>query len=258
VVLLSRHALAKAESDGSPLPFNKFISIDAPQQNALFARDIQDYMEDKGVSGFQKHGLDNDAAKQILTYNTYGNLHNFFYFLLNNLNGTVGYPTLTENIGVAFSNNMVNTGNGRWIVINYESIYLPGTYIIETSWLDAELKVPGSYLPKATLTANPYPKNICWFAAGMANIERDPNNSPTFIPYNSALDIVNGNSRFNTVIYANNNYFHDEFPPEVVSALISKFLPLTASISGPNSLTNNQSGTWNASALGGNPPYHYQ
>lgn len=256
--VIVRYALAKAENDGNPLPFNKFVSIDAPQQNALFARDLQDYMKEQGVSGFQKHGLDNDAAKQLLSYNTYGNLHTSFYNELNSLNSGAGYPSLTENIGVAFSNNTTNTRDGRWIVINYESIFVPGTFIVKSSWLDAELKVPGSYLPKTTGTANPSPYNVFWFFAGMLEIERDPNNSPTFIPYNSALDIVNGNSRFNTTIHANGNYFHDQFPPEVVTALISKFLPLSATISGPTNLNINQSGTWTASASGGTTPYHYQ
>ncbi len=97
-----RYALAKAENDGNPLPFNKFVSIDAPQQGALFARDLQDYMKDHGLSNFQKHGLDNNAAKELLIYNTYGNLHVSFYNELNNLNGGTGYPSLTENIGVSF------------------------------------------------------------------------------------------------------------------------------------------------------------
>ncbi len=60
---------------------------------------------------------------------------------------------------------------------------------------------------------------------GMINVDRDPNNNPTFIPYSSALDIVNGNSKFDVKIQANANYFHDQFPPEVVTALLNKFLP---------------------------------
>ena len=48
--VIVRYALAKAENDGNPLPFNKFLSIDAPQQNALFDRDLQDYMKGEDLS----------------------------------------------------------------------------------------------------------------------------------------------------------------------------------------------------------------
>ena len=252
--VIVRYALAKAENDGNPLPFNKFLSIDAPQQNALFDRDLQDYMKGEDLSGFQKHGLDNDAAKQLLTYNTYGDLHTSFYNELNSLRGGRGYPSLTENIGVSFSNGIrSNFGFGRWVVITYQSMFVPGTFILKESFLNAELKVSGSYLPKSSVESEITP-----FFLGMIKVERDPNNNPTFIPHSSALDIVNGNSKFDVTIQANANYFHDQFPPEVVTALITKFLPLSASISGPTYLAINQSGNWTASALGGTPPYHYQ
>ncbi|TAL76357.1 MAG: hypothetical protein EPN88_03040, partial [Bacteroidetes bacterium] len=113
--VIARYALAKAENNGSPLPYYKFVSIDAPQQGAIFSPAFQDYIEEKGASDFQKHGLDNNAAKQLLFYNIYGNLHTSFYNELNNLNGGTGYPSLTENIGISFSNGTPNSGNGRWV-----------------------------------------------------------------------------------------------------------------------------------------------
>ena len=132
---------------------------------------------------------------------------------------------------------------------------------MKTSWLNSELKVPGSYLPKTSGVADPSPYNVYWIFAGMLQIERDPNNNPTFIPYSSALDIVNGNSKFSNTIQANANYFHDQFPPEVITALLNKFLPpssLAVNITGPSYLNNRQSGTWTANASGGKSPYHYQ
>jgi len=92
----------------------------------------------------------------------------------------------------------------------------------------------------------------------MIEVDRDPNNNPTFIPYTSSLDLVNGISKFSTTIQANSNYFHDQFPPEVVTALIGKLLPLSVNISGPTSLGIGQKGTWNESAIGGFSPYTYQ
>lgn len=248
-----RYALAKAENDGNPLPFNKFVSIDAPQQGVVFDAPLQEYFKNKDISDFQKHGLNNDAAKQLLTYNAYGNLHSSFYYELNNLNGGTGYPSLTENTGVSFSNGTPNPGSGRWVVITYESIFLPGNYIVKTSDLYEDIKVPGSYLPRSLVESDLTP-----FFLGMINVDRDPNNNPTFIPYNSALDIVNGNSNFDDTIQANANYFHDQFPPEVVTALINKFLPLTATISGPTAINWGVNATWNASTWGGKPPYHYK
>ncbi len=151
--VIVRYALAKAENNGNPLPFNKFVSIDAPQQGAVFDKPLQDYLKNE-ISDFQKHGLNNNAAKQLLFYNTYGNLHNSFYNELNNLNGGTGYPSLTENIGVSFSNGTPNPGNGRWVVITYEPIFAPGTYIIKTSDLYQAIKVSGSYLPRSLVESD--------------------------------------------------------------------------------------------------------
>ncbi len=217
--VIVRYALTKAENDGNPLPFNKFASIDAPQQGAIFAKDLQDFMKDE-AENFQKHGLNNDAAKELLVENSFGNLYTDFYNELKGLNEGRGYPSLTKNIGVSFSNGSPNPGNGRWVAVTFELQLLPGTYIYKTSWLNETLKQPGSYLPKSTVASNPSPFNYGWFIAGMTQTERDPNNHPTFIPYNSSLDIVNGNSKSDVTIQANANYFHDEFPPEIIDPLI--------------------------------------
>ncbi len=252
--VIVRYALAKAENDGNPLPFNKFISIDAPQQGAVFDEPFQDFLRDNNnITDFQRHGLNNDAAKQLLKKNSFGDLYSSFYSELNNLNGGIGYPSLTENIGVSFSNNSPNPGNGRWVVITLEYIGFPGTYIYKSSFLYDDIKVPGSYLPRTLVESNLTP-----FILGMTEVDRDPNNNPTFIPYTSALDIVNGISKFNVSIHVNANYFHDQFPSEVVTALINKFLPpLSAYISGPSTAPC-ATGTWTANVSGGYSPYSYQ
>jgi hypothetical protein len=251
--VIVRYALAKAENDGNPLPFNKFISIDAPQQGAVFDEPFQDFLrENNNITDFQRHGLNNDAAKQLLKKNSFGDLYSSFYSELNNLNGGIGYPSLTENIGVSFSNNSPNPGNGRWVVITLEYIGFPGTYIYESSFLYDDIKVPGSYLPRTLVESDLTP-----FIFGMTEVDRDPNNNPTFIPYTSALDIINGNSKFVVPIQANANYFHDQFPPEVVTALLNKFFPLTATMTGPSYLSSGQVGTFIVSASGGTPPYSY-
>jgi Secretion system C-terminal sorting domain len=247
-----RYALAKAENDGNPLPFNKFISIDAPQSGAVFDIPFQTFMSDK-LDPFQKHGLNNDAAKELLNFNIFGDLHSSFYSELNSLNGGKGYPSLTENTGVSFSNGTPNPGNGRWIVVTFYPIIFPGSLIYETSDLYDGIKVPGSYLPRSTGVASLSPAFM-----GMTTVDRDPINNPTFIPYSSSLNIVNGTSRFNVTIQANANYFHDQFPTEVIAALIKKLLPLSVTISGPSSLKYLQNGTWNASTIGGCAPFNYQ
>ena len=218
--VIVRYALAKAENDGSPLPFNKFVSIDAPQQGAVFDRPLQDFFAGQSISDFQRHGLKNIAAEQLLTYNAYNSLYTSFYNGLNSLNNGKGYPTLTENIGISFSNNTPNPGNGRWVAITFNLVLFPGNYIYKTSDLYDEIKVPGSYLPRSLVASDLTP-----FMLGMVTVERDPNNNPTFVPYTSSLDIVNGVSRFNKKFQANSNYFHDQFPPEVVLPLLKEIIP---------------------------------
>lgn len=216
-----RFALAKAESENNPLPFAKFVSIDAPQQGALLAADLQDWMKDN-LSDFSVSGLNNDAAKQLLVYNTFdtsGAIRTSFYGELNNLNGGRGYPILTTNVGVSFSSGAVNSGDGRWAVITWSPIFGTYTEIKKSSFLNSQLKTPGSYLPRSIATAESSPALL-----GMSQVERDPNNDPTFIPYNSSLDIVNGVSKFSTTIQANYNHYHDDFPAEIVSPVLKSIM----------------------------------
>ncbi|MHB1685924.1 MAG: hypothetical protein ACYCVH_00870 [Ignavibacteriaceae bacterium] len=100
---------------------NKFVSIDAPQQGAVFDRPLQDFFAGQNISDFQRHSLKNDAVKQLLTYNAYGDLHSSFYNELNSLNNGKGYPSLTENIGVSFSNGTPNPGSGSMMLENLKT-----------------------------------------------------------------------------------------------------------------------------------------
>jgi hypothetical protein len=200
--VIVRYCLSKAEQDGTPLPVDKFISIDAPQQGAIIANDFQYFINNPNISGFQKKVLNNTASKHLLKYNTFGSLYTSFYNELDNLNNGTGYPGNCENIGVSFSNGSPNPGNGRWLVANIETVLLPGHFIYEEFDLNDDLKVPGSYLPRESGETNPslWSKWYFFFVGlpvfGSGELDRDPNNNPTFIPYTSSLDIVNGNSKF--------------------------------------------------------------
>ena len=147
--LIARYGFAKAEHDDNPLPASKFVSVDGPQQGAVISKSLQDYKkENQEGDAFAEHALNNDAAKQLLNYNTYdtgGSIHNTFYLELNALNGD-GYPHLTENIGISFSNNNPNPYSGIWLEVVYEDWYTSGTQVQEDFELEPEEKVAGSYL----------------------------------------------------------------------------------------------------------------
>ncbi len=51
--VIVRYALAKAENDGAPLPFKKFVSIDGPQQGAVVSYDLQSFIKNQTSCGAQ-------------------------------------------------------------------------------------------------------------------------------------------------------------------------------------------------------------
>ena len=85
--------------------------------------------------------------------------------------------------------------------------------------------VAGSYLPTYLGAYDPSPYKFGIVPLGMVRTERYSNSNPTFIPYSSSLDIVNGNSKFDITIQANDNHFHDEFPQEVVDDIFNALIP---------------------------------
>lgn len=188
--VIARYSLTKAEDNGSPLPVKSFVSIDSPQQGAIISETLQNYLADNNPSDFQKHGLDNTAAKQLLLYNTYGNLNSSFYNELNALNGWKGYPSITKNYGISFSNGTPNNSTGVWVSITFKTIF-DITKTKSFSLTQAET-TPGSYFPRSLVASNPTPLNVFYFIGGMVSINRTIGTNPTFIPYYSALDIVGG------------------------------------------------------------------
>lgn len=147
--VICRYALAKAEDEGTPLDVSHFLSIDAPQIDALIDSDLQDELKSQD-GGDPDPSLSSLAAKQMLRYNAYdesGAIHNSFYSELNSLNGD-GYPDETINIGVAFSAPGVeNPNSGKWLEISPNIPFGIGTkeYFINPgdAW-----KEPGSFLPE--------------------------------------------------------------------------------------------------------------
>lgn len=228
--MIARYAFAKAEEVGDPLPAFAFLSVDSPQQGAVISQSLQDYKKEKQEGDdFAEHALNNPAAKQLLNYCTYdpdGTVHQNFYNELNSLNGD-GYPHLTKNIGVSFSTNSPNPQAGTWLEIEWEL----GPFSGEAKSFDlepAEL-VAGSYLPIDLTTTSPVTlRRFHW----LWNILIQPFNyptvsitrtkDPTYIPYESALDIVNGVSKFDVVIEPNQTYHHDVLPPEVINPIINE------------------------------------
>jgi|694.fasta_scaffold15414_5 hypothetical protein len=218
--VIARYALTKAENDLTPLPVSKFVSIDAPQQGAVVSKQFQDYTNSKtDDQQFEAFGINNTAAKQLLKYNTYDNtgIHSSFYSELNAMNCGRGYPKLTQNIGVAFSNGQANTNSGQWLLIKFGSI-ISGESII----LSSEEKVSGSFLPRSSTNFDPSPTNALFSALFPGYVTFTRYSDPTFIPYASSLDLNASNqSKFDVSLQANANGYHDKVPTEIINPLIS-------------------------------------
>ena len=86
--------------------------------------------------------------------------------------------------------------------------------------------------------------------------------NPTFIPYDSALDIVNGQSRFDFRLDADFTRHHNVMPEEIVEPLLVRLgyppPPVAASISGPSTAVRGQSKMWTANVTNGTSPYTYR
>ena len=228
--MIARYALAKAEGDGNPLPVSVFISIDAPQQGAVISKPLQDYKKIKqSGDAFAEHALNNDAAKQLLLYSTYdpeGSIHNNFYIELNSLN-IDGYPHMTKNIGVSFSTDSPSPFSGEWFRIEWNVGPFNGE---EKSFdLTPPEMVAGSFLPVDLTTTSPM---ILRAFHWLWNFIIQPWNypvvtvtrlkDPAYIPYSSALDIVNGFSRFDVCIVPNQTSYHDVLPTEIINDIINE------------------------------------
>ena len=221
--VISRYALADSEGMGNPLPVSFFASFDAPQQGAVVDANFLDFIDEK-VDDFPPLG--NDAAKELLIYNpfdTQGNMNSNFYAELNNLNGS-GYPTSIPTIGVAFSNESINPGKDSiWetVVESYGSnIPLKKTeFFVSDAWAAG-----GSYFPTSATNIAPQYGVLPVPALFQGQFERkNLIANPTFIPHHSALDLVDGKSKFCYSIKTDITerfYFHDELPNSTIDGFI--------------------------------------
>ena len=232
--LISRYGFAMAEDEGNPLPAYIFISVDSPQQGAVVSKSLQDYKkENQAGDGFAEHALNNDAAKQLLNYSTYdpdGDIHTSFFTELNALNGN-GYPHLTQkNIGISFSSNTINPNTGGWLKVTGTGPFV-GT---ETFDLEDEEKVAGSYLPIDLTSMDPMVIRlpIYWWIEFLfpiiplyyPTISIERTSDPTYIPYTSALDIVNGTSKFDVTIETSQTTHHDVLPLDIIEPIVNELV----------------------------------
>lgn len=214
--LISRYALAKAENDGSPLPVNTWISLDAPHQGAIISEDLQTYLKKQMKNApFDRYALENDAAKIMLTKNVYdeqGSMRSAFQNELLSLNGD-GFPHLTNNIGVSFSTEAPNPNSGVWLEID-PPILPPESFV-----LSPEEKVAGSFLP--AMNSERYTIRILggiwWGTVTITQL-----NDPTFISHKSSLDYSNSyTTKFSETILPFSTYYHGEVPFEIIEPLIT-------------------------------------
>ncbi len=233
--IISRYALAKAEREGDPLPVHTFLAIDSPHQGALISEPLQNFKKaNEADDEFAKHALSNEAARQLLIYNTYdpgGGVHQAFFNELNSMNGD-GYPHYTRNIGVSFSTNESNPNSGGWYKVTYHTGPFSGT--VKTFDLTDAERLPGSWLPKDLTSMSPIIKQASywWFQLLVPiiqplyypTIEFERFTDPAYIPYYSAIDLRNGNSMFDVVIEPEQTSWHDVLPPDILEEVVNEVI----------------------------------
>ena len=236
--VICRYACAKAEHDGTPLPISKLVSLDAPQQGAVISKTFQDWRKDQfdeNPDPYGEHNFNNTATKELLNYSAWdplGTVHDNFYNTLNSLNGD-GYPHLVESIGVAFSNNSPNNADGKWLEVRFSGdlTFIPDAEFV----LSSEEKLAGSYLPPIKRDQEPVIASVPGQSLLLSllrpftdpTVEIIQSNDPTFIPYNSALDIVNGQSKFDITINSSSANFHDVLPSDIIEPLVNEIIKST-------------------------------
>lgn len=275
--VVARYALAQMEQEGVLYGVGTFMSVDAPQQGAVIQRDLQQIIRQYLESPDWPRGLAGPAGRQLLQENVFDTSspseHQRFYAELNALNGGRGYPTLTTNVGVSFGASSPNPSPGqRWGRLDLDHILAP---IAMGGWdfnVGNGSAGPGSYLPlnatrvmgslrvgvPGTNVPEVYPVSYFFGRYEPAH--------PTFIPYASALDIVNGTSRFDGAPIALLPYarpsFHDIVPEALVTPMLNRLgyevpAPTSVAITGPSTLLVGEHGTWHASVPGSGTSYQY-
>jgi hypothetical protein len=214
--VINRYACAQAESVNNPLPISKFVSIDAPHQGAVLSDSLQNWRKLNTSDPFEIAAANNDAAKQLLKYNAYdqsGIVRTLFEIILNTTN-VDGYPHLVESIGIAFSNNTPNPNSGTWLTITPSAIQSATTFAMSNNEMLA-----GSYLPRINIDPLHF-----YIPLLRINVNINQLKDPCFIPHQSALDIVNGTSKFDKVIFPSVTDFHDKIPPSIIEEIVNALI----------------------------------
>ena len=286
--VVARYALAQMEQDRALFGVDRFLSVDAPQQGAVFQRAVQDRIFAELQPSDWPDGLARPAGRQLLVYNAFDPApsdHAAFYNELRSLNGGLGYPTLTTNVGVSFGTPDLNPGsllppyldvtpNSRWGRLDLDHLFPflndGWNYYVQDEPGAPDVSSPGSYLPRdVTQIAGSTSMAISY--TGIAYpvtyaFERFEDADPTFIPYASALDLVNSVSRFDAPIIAlqagDEPSFHDVVPTDLVSPMLRRLgydltAPASVTISGPTELTPGETGRWRASTPDPTAGYQY-
>lgn len=229
--LINRYACAKAENDANPLPISKFVTLDAPHQGAFISDELQKYIKQvnyENNDAFADVASNNDAAKELLNKHAFdptSSINSNFFNNINSLNGD-GYPHLVPTVGVAFSTNQVNPASegAAWLALKIHTPIKPGKIFN----LEANEVIAGSFLPK--LNKDPFiagPGKF-WALGALAlqpllypRVDFIQSEYPSFIPHNSALDLISGVSKFNKTIITASTAFHDEVPNDLIEPLVN-------------------------------------
>lgn len=243
--VINRYACAKAENDGNPLPILKFVTLDAPHQGAVIARDFQDWrkslLDESTQNGFpdpfSEFASNNEAAKELLISHAYdpgSTVHTNFFNDLNSLNGD-GYPHLVEKIGITFSTISPNPNSGQWIYVHLTGAPNFGGSRNYSGYLTSDELVAGSYLPSLNIDGFPAISPQFWLSTGLSILRPISNpwvtitqyTDPTFIPHNSSLDIVNNVSAFDQTLIPSVTGYHDVIPAELVEPIVNALIEKT-------------------------------
>lgn len=260
--VVARYALAAMESQEAHNVAH-FVSLDAPQQGAVLDESLQQHIKNKGQPAPKV--LSSPAGKELLQVNLFDasipKRYVSFYNTLHGLNGGLGYPALSQNIGVSFGSPSPNPGAaGSQVWLTIKTILPDVNFQVTGSVAQA-----GSYLPREQ--ASFWGRVFVWAFNFLPlnttfNLVRSNDYHPTFIPFASALDLsvssscvdaACSNSAFNGgVLYPPTATFHDDIPAAIIEPLVARLgyltppVPPTLALSGPYNVPANP-GTWTAS-----------